>query len=361
MQDKPFRLWTHGCAHVLADMKHGRESLADAFRHADCGGTEGGPPFDWDICINVGDFSANQGLPSDDEGAEIVRQFKALGHRRREQVYTIAGNHDRNGLDQAEGEWFRKWIDPMGENTDFSGVDRSRYRYPVHGSAERYWFEVGNIVFLMMSDVNERTQSKGRGTLGGNPGGAVTRDTFEWWVDMVERHGTDRIVVSVHHYVLKDTTVASGEWEGMIREPDGRWRGKYHRYFEDGTPNGASYLYWIGGQADSGLFERYLINHPGAVDIWLGGHTHTNPDDTTGGKSHIETKYGGTTFINTAALTRHHVAEYAMPHSRLLTFTEGSARVSVQCYMHTDEHRSQGWYREREKTISLSQPFSWNG
>ena len=61
----------------------------------------------------------------------------------------------------------------MGHNPALSGVDAARYRYPVNGSWERYSFEVGNVLFLMMSDVNELTQAKGRGELGGNPGGVV--------------------------------------------------------------------------------------------------------------------------------------------------------------------------------------------
>jgi hypothetical protein len=36
--------------------------------------------------------------------------------------------------------------------------------------------------------------------------------------------------------------------------------------------------------------------------LWIGTHTHTDPDDTYGGKSHIEKRWGGTTFINVAAI-----------------------------------------------------------
>lgn len=56
--------------------KHGRESLADAIRQAE-------RDFDWDIGINIGDFSAAFGLPTDAEGEEILRQFKALKSHRR--------------------------------------------------------------------------------------------------------------------------------------------------------------------------------------------------------------------------------------------------------------------------------------
>lgn len=133
----------------------------------------------------------------------------------------------------------------------------------------------------------------------------------------------------------------------------------YHGYHAEGTPNGASYLYWVAVAPDSGRFERYLDAHPGSVDLWSGGHTHTDPDDERGGKSHVETRYGGTTFINAAALTRFFVEDHAMPHSRVLTFTPGSRTVRVRCYMHTDEYRPTGWYDAKERNIPLTRPFSW--
>ena len=325
------------------------------------GGTEGAgaPPFDWDICINVGDYSAAFGPPNDEEGAEIVCQFGALEHHRREQVYSVCGNHDRDHLGEPEGRWFRTWIDPMGENTATSGVDRRRYPYPVHGTWERYRFDVGNIRFLMMSDVNEQSQALGRGPLGGNPGGVVSAETFDWWADMVERSRGDRIVVTVHHYVLKETTVASGEWEGMKNGPDGAWQTDYHGYYAKGTPHGASYLYWVASAEDSGRFERYLEDRPGAVDLWFGGHTHTNSHDERGGKSHIETRYGGTTFINAAALTRFFVQDHAMPHSRVPTFRPGSRDARIRCTMPTAEHRPAGRYEAKERRIMLGKPFTW--
>jgi hypothetical protein len=348
-----------GDPHVGRDLHFGRESLADALRQSESGGDDGGPPFDWDIAVCVGDYSGEHGVPRDPEGEEIVRQFGVLKNHRREQIYSVCGNHDRSGKDEPDGWWFRKWIDPMGENTAHSGIDSDRYPYPVDGTWERYSFRVGNAVFLMMSDVNEAAQDVGRGPLGGNPSGVVTRETFEWWRDAVARHEDD-IVVCAHHYVLKDTTVASGDWEGMKKKKNGEWGRGYHRYFEQGTPVGASYLYWVGGEQDSGAFESHLTENPGAVDIWFGGHTHTNPDDTHGGKSHIERRWG-TTFMNVCPLTRYMVDHHAMPHSRLLTFTDGSDAVRVQCYMHTSEYRPQGWYAEKEATIHLSRPFRIDG
>ena len=249
MTNHQLRVWASGCAHVSFDKKHGRESLADAIKQAE-------RDFDWDIGINVGDFSAAFGLPTDDEGGEILRQFSALRKHRREHIYTICGNHDRNAPDEPNGKWFRRYIDPLGENSEISGVHREHMPYQITGTFERYHFDIGNIRFLMMSDVNEATQIPGRGELGGNPGGVVTQDTFDWWVEQVESNHTDKIIVTAHHYLLKNTTVATGEWEGMKKDSDGNWTTDYHGYYAKGTPQAASYLFWVGGKGGQNQFEN---------------------------------------------------------------------------------------------------------
>ena len=349
-----FNLWAFGDAHVGSDMKHGRESLADALRCSEFGGEEGGPPFAWDIAVDVGDMSGGQSVPEDEEGREVVRQFAALEKHPREAVYNVCGNHDRSGLDQPEARWWRKWVDPMGENTRFSKVDPVKRPFKTAGTWERYSFQIGNLLFLMMSDINEPSQKIGRGDLGGNPAGVVSEETFNWWKSMTERHN-DKIVISVHHYMLKDTTVASGEWEGLKHDKDGNWMSHYHGYKPQGAPKGASYLYFVGSKPDACAFENYLAENPGATDIWIGGHTHTHPDDTCGGKSHIETKWD-THFINVACLSRYH-GSTNVPKSRLLTFRDGLDSVKVRCYMHTGEFMPQGWYQDAERTLELSHPF----
>lgn len=352
------RVWAFGDAHVGTDLRRKRESLAEAIRQSESGGTGGAPAFDWDLALDVGDNSGGQDAPRDDEGRELVRQFAALAKHAREQVYSVCGNHDRSHLSEPEAWWFRKWVDPMGESTAFSGVDPARRPYPVGGTWERYAFRAGNILFLMMSDINEPSQKVGRGDLGGNPGGVVRAETFEWWRRMVEAN-PDAIIVTVHHYMLKNTTTASGPWEGMIRRPDGTWESGYHGYKEKGTPEGASYLYVVGGVKDSGAFERYLEAHPGSIALWLGGHTHPhNPDDEAGGKPLVATRWG-VHFINVCPLTKHHVGARSptTPMSRLLTFTESSSSVRVQCYLHTADHAKPGWYGPAERTLELARPY----
>lgn len=350
---KVFRLWSMGCAHVGTDMRRGRrESLAEAIRQSERGGRQGGPAFDWDIAIHVGDLSGTQGTPDDDEGREVVRQFTAAEKHRREDFYNLAGNHDAGRFGELTMEWFRTWVDPTGENTATSGVDATRRPFPVEGTWERYSIRVGNLLFLMMSDRNDLEPPVGRGPRGGYPAGAVTGETFTWWRQMVEAN-PGSVIISAHHHMLKETTVKSGPWEGMTRQADGTWRSGVHGYFPEGAPQGASYLYFVDGKPDAQAFEHYLAEHPGAIDLWIGGHTHTDPDDVTAGRSHVERRWG-VTFINTAALTKYHGGK--VPMSRLLTFTDGSNKLRIQCYLHTSDHAPQGWYAKAERTVELGKP-----
>jgi hypothetical protein len=350
---RQFRLWATSDAHVGTDIKRGRESLADAIRQSEGNGE--GPGFDWDIALHLGDFSGNQGAPKDDEGDLVVTQFGALQKHKREQFYSLAGNHDATFAHEETQWWFRKWIDPTGENPSFSGVDNKNRPYPVEGTWERYSFHVGNLLFAMMSDRNDVGPPVGRGERGGYPAGAVTGETFAWWKGLVEDN-PESIIVSAHHHMLKETTVASGEWEGFRKKEEGGWESHFHGYYPKGGPKGASYLYWLDDQPDAQAFEGYLAKHPGAIDLWLGGHTHTNPDDNIGGRSHIERKWD-VNFANIAALTRYHVKRSSTPMSRLFTFTEGSDQVRVQCYLHTDHFQPVGWYEPAERVLTLGKAF----
>jgi len=354
MVDGLFRLWATGCAHLGTDLERGgRESLAEAIRQSELGG-EMGTAFEWDIGLHLGDIVGSQLPPTDQEGQEVLRQFSVAQKHRREQFYCLLGNHDASGPDEPCQWWFRKWVDPTGENTAYSCVDNSRRPFPVEGTWERYSFSVGNVLFLMMGDRNDGGPPIGRAERGGYPAGAVSRETFEWWVEKVESN-QDKIIVTAHHHMLKETTVASGPWEGLKRGDDGQWESHYHGFFSKGAPEAASYLYFVGGVADAQAFEGYLAEHPGAIDLWLGGHTHTNPDDHTGGRSHIETKWG-VGFVNVAALSAYHGSQN-IPMSRLLTFRPGQREVGIQCYLHTNAYAPQGWYASAERTLSLSKPF----
>lgn len=171
------------------------------------------------MALHLGDSSGNQGSPQDDEGQEVVRQFAAARQHVREQFYNLAGNHDATFADEETQWWFRKWLDPTGENTKDSGVDAKNRPYPVEGTWERYTFRVGNLLFTMMSDRNDIGPPVGRGSHGGHPAGAVTGETFAWWKALV-RKNPESIIISAHHHMLKETTVASSEWEGFKKTKD---------------------------------------------------------------------------------------------------------------------------------------------
>lgn len=353
-RDQPLNLWAICCSHVGNDIRHNRESLADAIRQSE-GQDPASPGFDWDIAVNLGDHSGSQGLPDDDEGREVVRQYAAMQKHDREQVYDIAGNHDRSDIGQPEGWWTDKWIDPAGTHTEFSGVNAAKRPYAVTGNWERYSFNVGNILFLMMSDRNEPSHQLPRSEGGGNPGGVVTDETFKWWKDQVLNH-SDKIIITAHHYMLKETTIASGDWEGCWKDDSGKIHQPYHGYKPRGTPQHASQLCYVDGKLNSGAFEKFLEQHPAATSLWLGGHTHAHPDDTTGNKSHIQTRWG-THFLNVSALTQYHAGK--APLSRLFTFTPGSKLLKVSCYLHNNIYAPQGFYHQAQRTLQLPHAFEW--
>jgi len=371
-----FHLWVFSDAHVATDkavsaaIRNGMEftppagypeSLANALRQSEFGDELGGPSFRWDIALDLGDNAGLWDLPDDRQGQEVVRQFGALRHHVREQIYSVAGNHDASpgdapsSLGKPANWWFRKWIDPLGESTATSGVDGAKRPYPVEGSWERYTFRVGNIRFLMMSDRNDLPYPVGRrATGGGSPAGAVTSETFAWWRRHVEA-AQDDIVISCHHHMLRETTVASGDFEGVSRYPDGRYRhGRYHGV--DGAPEGASYLYFIDDEPKALRFETYLAEHPGAIALWLGGHTHTFPDDVVNGRSHVERKWQ-TNFVNCAQLSKYHSFVTCPPMSRHFTFAPGSSLARLRCYLHDDSVAPQGWYPSAERILDLGRPF----
>ena len=123
-----FSIWATSCSHVSKDARHGRESLGRSIRQSE-GQTPETSGFYWDIMIDAGDLSASQLPPTDQAGMIVVQQYSRLMKHRREQIYNVAGNHDASYFDETPGHWFRKWADPLGENTAHSGVDPGKRPY----------------------------------------------------------------------------------------------------------------------------------------------------------------------------------------------------------------------------------------
>lgn len=344
---KRFNVWACGCCHIHSDLAHGRRSLAEAIEQSEEGGAEGGPAFDWDIMLNLGDFSGTQGPPTDADGPPVVEQMRAGRRHRLEQIYPLLGNHDASGPGEETQWWFRRYLDPLGEQPQHSAVRREHRPFPVAGSWERYSFVAGNVLFLMLGDRNDGGPPKGRAEHGGYPAGAITSETFEWWRGMVEAN-RDKIIVTCAHHMLRDTTTATGRFEGV--------NGNYHHRYEDAE--GASYLYWVGDDTDSNAFHDYFATHPDAIDLWLGSHTHAHPDDRFGRKEMVERRWG-VTFANVGAMTRYHGRDKRLwwPSSRVLGFQEGEASATLRAYLHTSHYAAQGWYEPASQRVPLRHPF----
>jgi hypothetical protein len=314
--------------------------------------------------IDAGDLSASQFPPTDQDGAIIVEQYSHLQKHQREQIYNVAGNHDASYFDEAPGGWFRKWVDPLGENTIHSGVDPGKRPYAVEGNWERYRFQAGNMLFLMLSDRNDMPSPVGRGDSrdrlrGGNPPGAVTRETFEWWAQQVLKN-QDKIIITMTHHMLRGTTTGSGYGEGSPR---------YHGVSPQSE--GSSYLYYVIENAhperflfteDGQVFERFLQDFEnqhgyGAIDLWIGGHTHVkSPDDSWGGKSITETVWG-VNFLQTGALTQYHGNRH--PMSRVIEFVAGSDRAVARVFLHEAGYKGHpvGFFEPSKRALKLRHPF----
>lgn len=364
---RAFRVWSVSDAHVPSDIKHGRESLGQAIRQSE-GFEEDAPGFDWDIMIDSGDLSASQYPPTDEDGCVLVRQYRRLRKHYREDVYQVSGNHDGDYYDHGVLGWFAKWADPLGQHTEFSGVRPEHRRFPVDGTAERYKFQAGNVLFLMMSDYNAAPSPVGRGhssqaNRGGFPAGAVTRATFNWWKEQVLEN-QDKIIISAHHHVLRDTTTRSGYGEGEgFHGSSGGVEGSSYLYFTVENPSAEHFEYTTSTPNHPGPFEVFLEQfhqqhgRP-AIDLWVGAHSHAmTPEQVFNGKGLVEEKWG-VTFLQTSGLTVHHAG--GIPISRLLTFTQGSDRLRIALYVHedaSDRGYPLGWYEPAETSRPLRGPF----
>ena len=326
---------------------------------------------DWDIGLVLGDFGMENTAA---EGAEVVSQFSALGAAR-ETVYTLAGNHDATCSDG--NVWFRKYVDPLGEFTDTSGVTRADYPYPIvtsgGGTWANYYFDVGNVRFIMMSDRNWTDLPVGRcPSTQGYPTGGIAGSVFAWLEDLIEENEAlpePRILIIAHHHMLQDTTAGSCQWCGRTAFSVGlpNWKGtdpatvEYHgvngsgaiagQACEGATTRGASYLYYIDATPVTGEFAA-LLSACSSCALWIGGHTHlTGPDATMYGAGACVEKYG-MAHCNVAALTTWWSGYQSM--SRILELTPSSSTATLRYILHTPLG---GIVHGRTDTIDLKRAF----
>jgi hypothetical protein len=262
---KSFDLWVISDQHVGTDkaasegIQHGlvgfrpppvrAESLATALRQSEEGGAFGGLSFNWDIALNLGDYAGFWDAPEDEQGREVVRQYSVLKKHRREQVYNIAATRpppDRIGQVIAVAHHQETDIADL-EGVSLPGaVDRVRTLVRIDARGLRVlpdrvapFAEPPVGLLALVRGVSMLRGVVVAGDIVDLLAGAVTPETFAWWTSHVESAGKDEIIITGAHHMLRETTVGSGDYEGVSRNPDGTFRsGRYHG--PDGAPEGAS-------------------------------------------------------------------------------------------------------------------------
>jgi hypothetical protein len=375
-------IWALGDPHIHTDSRSYPPHYSMAAVLEDMKNTIGAT---YDFGIIAGDIAGRGNCPdvAGTGSSELLDQFNMV-QVDRNLFYPVAGNHDAS---EHDASWFRKWVDPLGENVNFSGVDNNNpNRKNIAGEWDHYSFTEGNILFLMISDNNfggppfgRRCDTKDKGY----PAGNYSEDTFNWWKDQVEQN-RDKIIVTVAHHALLDTTMNTGFCDG--------WANGSHGAHSWADRRGSSIIYAIGEKTIDGLtseyiqshridtveqcyaqpvvqwreygFKKYLEEHPGAIDLWLHGHTHgeTNPDyvDQEGRGSIVEKD--GVIFVNVGAVTTAHQPA-DVPYSRLLGFTDGTAEVRIRTFLHRDWDtekgvKYKGFYLGAERIFTLKKYFS---
>ena len=96
---------------------------------------------------------------------------------------------------------------------------------------------------------------------------------------------------------------------------------------------GASYLYWLDDQPDAQAFEALPCRAPGAIGLWLGGHSTLGPDERISRALAYRTR-NGASLRQCVRPHRNTTSDATRSHEPPLHLHGGSTRVRVQCYLH---------------------------
>ncbi len=354
-----FSIWVIGDAHVHTEINNDYSSLQASITDSLRGGDEGGASFKWDIILNTGDFTGKQACPSDKQGATVVKQYEVTGFDPN-RMYSVIGNHDSG---ESNADWFNKWIDPLGQNSNYSRISNHLRPFQVSGQWDHYSFQAGNVLFLMLGDNNFGGPPFGRECKGGYPAGRYSKETYDWWVKQIEDN-PDKIIVTVAHHALHETTIYTGFDEAAKLGVHGgiTWadeRGSSFIYAIDNwTVDGFNEKHEFIGEPPFG-FRKYLKEHPGAIDFWIHGHSHFHlfPGKELKGRSDVEF-VDGVWFVNSGALAKFHGAP-DVPFSRLILFEPNSSIVTMKTYLHAAgwNGNPEGFYAPAEKNFILDKTF----
>jgi len=383
-----FNAWLMTCTHMVGSS--GDEDMVTLAVDQARGNVGGAPSIAFDAIFDVGDWIGDQEVPIHAEGVELAGLLDGILGDSRGVFFSAAGNHDGDPKEWDVGTFAQWYVNPLGEAayTNTSKFSASEYPSAIDfrpllsysGTRwDRYLVRSGNVIWIMLSDRNEfdtlaeargdtsGLYQAGRGSAsgmpdGGYPSGSVTLDTFEWWKGVVEDPDfATNILVTCHHLLPRNTTITTDDGDP----------GEFHGPSGSVGPNGeiGGQLYWIREYDENTNevmqycqtrpFLDYLRDHPGAIDIWSGGHSHIEtPVQSINGRGIAVRKYG-VTFLSVGAITRTHSGgENQM--SRLLTFEEGNTNAIMNVYVHYHNYGTLypvGWYTNAARLVPLSQPF----
>lgn len=359
---KSFSLWATSDAHVVREsLGEGcdpqavpRRSVSIALQQAD--GPDG---FNYDIGVQLGDI-----LDYDHETEDNFKMYLEQlgdGSKDRHSWYHVGGNNDENSVLNDgvafDNEYYRKIIDPTGEFTGTSGVDNARRPFPVKGTYERYFIDIGNMRCLFLSDRNDLPAPYGRGEGGFFVDGAITLDTYQWLVGQIIRN-PDRILAVFCHHPLKDTTIGSGMDESWM----GKYMTNYNQEYKNNPHNRLqSTLHQVFDvdPFDSPKFRNLLGQNTGILDLWISGHVHHRVDEVFNGKGKYAMAFGGHHFnVGTLCRYRHH-SNIISAQSTLFTFIPGHKSFDSQVYVHDHPAIPQGFYEPERRALQLKKPFDW--
>jgi hypothetical protein len=383
---RQFNAWLSTCAHLVGPTGNAKSLLlaVDQSRGKD----PKAPAFEWDVLMDVGDWTASQEPPGHEEGIALAKCLDETLGDDRGRFFSVSGNHDGEAKGWTPGEFARKYVNPLGEedhaatshfrsNQRPADADfRQLINYP-DTRWDRYLVRTGNVIWIMLGDRNEfdylalargdfsGTFQAGRGSAagmpkGGYPSGSVSLDTFEWWKKVVEDPAfANDILITAHHHMPAFTTITTDDGE------PGNYHGKSGSVGPRGETGGQ--LYWIREYNQAGEevnqyaqtrpFLNYLKDHPGTIAAWLGGHTHIHtPESSINGRGIHVRKYG-VTFISVGALTNSH-AGGANQMSRMITFKENSDEALLSVYIHrSSDGNAKGWVPSAARTFPLGKKF----
>ena len=278
------KIWAWGDSHVDdgANDVYWEDAISDS-----------NTAFIYDISLGLGDMiESDHVTPShDDDYAQYVewKNIRNSSSHDREDFYCLGGNHEAKlGYDSS---YFSEF-DPMGDsgqlnnnNRPYEIINRNGAN-PLNNSDDlRYYFDVGNIRFIMMGVDDDNACN-----------GICYYDNYNWWVSIIENSSSYNVIMCTHLPLIG---------VGM----DGA-----------GFTNYAPYV-------------NYLESHTGThtVSLWVNGDHHwlDEPDSRFSAPSNPSNDCD-CYFINVASIE----LSDSEAHSYLFTFTEGSTTLSIGDYRH---------------------------